>query len=37
MLVETPEVGHELSTVPSVRDRAYAFLARRGIESAEAP
>jgi hypothetical protein len=37
LLVETPEVGHELSTVPSVRDRAYAFLARRGIESAEAP
>ncbi|HWP67238.1 MAG TPA: hypothetical protein VNO26_15175 [Candidatus Limnocylindria bacterium] len=37
VFIEVPEVGHELSTVPAVRERAYAFLARRGIDSPEAP
>jgi hypothetical protein len=37
VLVETPDVGHELSAVDTVRERAYTFLARRGVEPSGAP
>lgn len=37
LFVETPDVGHELSAVDTVRERAYTFLARRGVEPSGAP
>lgn len=37
VLLEAPTLGHELSTVDSVRERAYTFLASGGAQAPETP